>query len=409
MFNSFHIDGVNAFDENNYEIAKGFFLQAIDKNPEVAESYFYLGKCYFFCDEKQYAISSLKEFIELRQSNSDEVVDLLGPCYEVENMDTDALIKKFIELRQGNSDEVANVSYAFDLLGQCYETENMDTIALRCYEMATNIYPSGASAWNNMGLFCVKSALVDKKNNDELFKKAQIFIKKALEICSDNPVFLHSLASWYEQYIIEVLEREAEDKDGDAVQKNIASNFSYAIHYYRKALSVCHEQDLALRNIISSNLTECLAQYGHHLYENEDYKKAQETYLEALHLDPEHLIVINQIGMSFFKQDCFPEARQNFSSILEKTEDKQEIADAWLNIACTYRLEKEWTKAEEALNQAKRFAPEDSSIVEEEIKLNESKLAALLISTPQTLFGNSNNAPHGTGNKIVETSSFQLS
>ncbi|EHL32161.1 tetratricopeptide repeat protein [Legionella drancourtii] len=131
--------------------------------------------------------------------------------------------------------------------------------------------------------------------------------------------------------------------------------------------------------------------------------------INRIHLDPEHLIVINQIGMSFFKQDCFPEARQNFSSILEKTEDKQEIADAWLNIACTYRLEKEWTKAEEALNQAKRFAPEDSSIVEEEIKLNESKLAALLISTPQTLFGNSNNAPHGTRNKIVETSSFQLS
>ena len=81
-------------------------------------------------------------------------------------------------------------------------------------------------------------------------------------------------------------------EDEDAVQKNIASNFSYAIQYYRKALSVCHEQDVALKNIILSNLTECLAQYGHHLYKNEDYNKAQETYLEAIHLDPEHLIVI---------------------------------------------------------------------------------------------------------------------
>lgn len=38
MFNSFHIDGVKAFDANNYGIAKDFFHQAIDLNPEVAES-----------------------------------------------------------------------------------------------------------------------------------------------------------------------------------------------------------------------------------------------------------------------------------------------------------------------------------------------------------------------------------
>jgi tetratricopeptide (TPR) repeat protein len=376
MFNSFHTHGVKAFDENNYAIAKDFFLQAIEKNSEVAESYFYLGKCYFFCDEKQQAISPLKKFIELRQSNLDEV---------------------------------ANVSYAFDLLGQCYEAENKDTAALRCYETATKIYPSGASAWNNMGLFYIKSALhyleTDLSESAKLFKGALFFIKKALELCSENPVFLQSAASWYEQYI-EVLERAVEN--GDAVQKNIARNFSYAIQYYRKALSVCHEQDLALRNIILSNLTECLAQYGHHLYKNKDYENAQKTYLDAMDLDPEHLIIINQIGMSLFKQNCFPEARKYFSSILEKTEDKQEIADAWLNIACTYRLEKKWEKAEEALSQAKKFAPEDSSITEEEMKLNESKLAALLISTPQALFGSSNPDYQGTESKTAQESSFQF-
>jgi len=376
MFNSFHTDGVKAFDENNYGKAKDFFLQAIDVNPEVAESYLYLGKCFFFCDEKQQAISP---------------------------------VKKFIELRQSNSDEIANVSYAFDLLGQCYEAENNDTAALRCYDTATKIYPSGASAWNNMGLLYIKSALhyheTDLTNSDKLFKRALAFIKNALEICSDNPVFLQSAASWYEQYI-EVLERVVEGED--AVQKNIASNFNYAIQYYREALSVCHEQDFALRNIILSNLTECLAQYGHHLYKNKDYKNAQKTYLESLHLDPEHLIVINQIGMSLFKQDCFLEARKYFSSILEKTEDNQEVADAWLNIACTYRLEKKWENAEKALSQAKKFAPKDSSIAEEEMELIESKSAAVPISTPQTLLGSSNPDFQGTGSKTVQESSFQF-
>lgn len=376
MFNSFHIDGVKAFDENHYGIAKDFFLQAIVVNPEVAESHFYLGKCYFFCDTKQQAISPLKKFIELSQSNSDEV---------------------------------ANTSYAFDLLGQCYEAENKDTDALACYKTATTIYPSGASAWNNMGLFYIKSALhyleTDPVNGNELFKGALVFIKKALELSGDNPVILQTVAGWYEQYI-EVLEKVVEDED--AVKMNIASNFNYAIQYYRKALSVCHEQDITLRNIILSNLTECLAQYGHHLYKNKDYTNAQEIYLEAMHLDPEHLIVINQIGMSLFKQDCFPEARKYFSSILEKTEDNQEIADAWLNIACTYRLEKKWGNAEEALNQAQKFAPEDSSIAEEEIKLNESKSAALLISTPQTLFGSSNTDSQSAGSNAVQESGFQF-
>ncbi|MDP3268274.1 MAG: tetratricopeptide repeat protein [Legionella sp.] len=375
MVNSFHLDGVKAFNEHHYEIAKDSFLQAVDKNPELAESYFYLGKCYFFCNEMQLAISSLN---------------------------------KFIELKQNTSDEIANAYYAFDLLGQCYEAENNDAAALKCYETATEINPAGASAWHSIGLLYIKFALhdleTDLEQSNHFFKEAKTFLQKALEICSDHPVFLQSIASWYEQYI-EVLKRTFEDEN--AIQKKIAINFSDAIQYYRKALSGCHEQDLALRNIILSNLTECLAQYGHHWYKNNDYKKAQATYLEALHLDPEHLIVINQIGMSFFKQDCFFEARQYFYCILEKTEDKQEIADAWLNIACTHRLEKEWNKAGEALNKAKLLAPEDSFITEEEMKLNESKLATLLISAPQTLFGNSNTEPHDTGNKIVEKSIFQ--
>ncbi|MCW8409642.1 tetratricopeptide repeat protein [Legionella sp. PATHC035] len=358
MFNTFHSAGVKAFDQKNYGLAKDFFLQAINKNPEVAESYFYLGQCFFFGDKKQQAIPALK---------------------------------KFIELRQTNSDEVANVAYAFDLLGQCYETENRNSPALKCYETATKIYPSGASAWNNMGLFYMKSAQhyleADLTNSGRLFKGAYAFIKKALELCSNNPVFLHSLASWYEQYV-EVLGRVVEDEE--TVQKNIASSFNDAIDYYRKALSACSEQELALRNIILSNLTECLAQYGHHLYQNKEYRKAQETYLEALSLDPEHLVVMNQIGMALSKQEQYLEARHYFSSILLKTEDKQEIADAYLNIACTYRLEQEWDEAAKALSDAKKFAPEDASIADEEKKLNHAKSAALLTSTPQTLFGHSN-------------------
>ncbi|CAM2754934.1 photosystem I assembly protein Ycf3 [Legionella steigerwaltii] len=376
--------GVKAFNEGNYEKAKELFLRAIDKKQETPESYFYLGKCHFFCDEKQQAISPLKTYIKK--------------------------INKLIEVKQNNSDDVANLSYAFDVLGQCYEAENKGTAALTCYETATKIYLSCASAWNNMGLFYIKSAKSylekeDLMNAVNFFGRALVFIKKALELCSDNPVFLHGVASWYEQYI-EVLEKVI--GDDEAVQKKMTNNFSHALQYYLKALNACKEDDFVLKNIILGNYIECLAQYGHHMYKNEHYKEAQETYLKVIQFDPDHLPAINQMGMTLFKQNCFSEARKYFSSILEKTKDKQEIADAWLNIACTYRFEKEWYKAQEALNQAKTFSPEDSSITDEEKKLNESKAAAILISTPQILFGNSNSTAQGIENKPSQDTSFQF-
>ncbi|MFC3909035.1 hypothetical protein ACFORL_08110 [Legionella dresdenensis] len=65
MFNSFHLEGVEAFNKHEYQTAKTLFLQAIDKNPEDSESYLFLGKSYFFCDEKSEAIAHLKKYIEL--------------------------------------------------------------------------------------------------------------------------------------------------------------------------------------------------------------------------------------------------------------------------------------------------------------------------------------------------------
>ena len=362
MPNFFHLEGVKAFNAHDYQTAKTLFLQAIDKNSEEPESYLFLGKSYFFCDEKSEAIAHLK---------------------------------KYIEFNQHNPEEVTNVSYAFDLLGQCYEAENKNSAAITCYTTATEINPLAASAWHNLGLLYIKSAQhyleQDLTESFKLFQRAQTFLEKALKICTTNPMFLHSVAGWYEKYI-EALEKVTEDEE--AVQQNIDNNFNLAIQYYQNALTACREDDAALKNIITSNLTECLAQYGHHLYRAENFVKALELYLQAIELDPDYLGVINQIGMSFFKQNFFPEARRYFSDILNKTSDHQELADAWLNIACTHRLEKSWTDAEVALNKAKEYAPEDPAIFDEEQQLMDSKAqASLIAAASQTIFSNPNPVP----------------
>lgn len=96
MPNGLHLKGVDAFNKADYQTAKALLLQAIVEDPEEPESYLFLGKTCFFCDEKNEAIAHLEKYTKF------------------------------------NSDEVANVSYAFDLLGQCFEAENKDSEAIRC-------------------------------------------------------------------------------------------------------------------------------------------------------------------------------------------------------------------------------------------------------------------------------------
>ncbi|KTD41610.1 tetratricopeptide repeat protein [Legionella parisiensis] len=53
MFNLFHSQGIDAFNRSEYAQAKKLFLQAIAQNPEVPETYFFLGKACFLSDEKK--------------------------------------------------------------------------------------------------------------------------------------------------------------------------------------------------------------------------------------------------------------------------------------------------------------------------------------------------------------------
>lgn len=354
MPNSFHTEGVDAFKNNDYAQAKILLLQAIAANPEEAESYLYLGKAYFLADEKNAAIAPLI---------------------------------KYIKLNQHNAAEVANVSCAFDLLGQCYEAGNKDLAALRAYKIAIKVDRSCAAAWHNMGLLYIKSAQhyleQDLRNSSKLFYGAIIFLIKALALSRTNPQFLHSIASWHEKYV-EVLQEMVGAPE--AVQQHIKFNFNLALKYYQQALVACHADDVGLKNIIRSNLTECFAQYGHYLYGIKEYASAQQFYGQALRIDPAHLAAINQMGMSLFHQQRFMEARTYFADLLDKTAVQQGQADAWLNIACTHRLEKAWVEAKSALAKAKELAPEDDFILAEEKQLAASQLAAQLISTPQRMF-----------------------
>lgn len=376
MFHSFHLDAVKAFQKDDYKQAIVLFLQAIEKNPETPESYLYLGKAYFFNDEKKEAIVHLK---------------------------------KYIEFNQHNAEEAASLGYAFDLLGQCYEANNNDNAAITCYRHATKINPLAASTWHSLALLYIKSAQYyleqDLMNSFKLFRAAQDFLNKALAISNTNPMFLNTVAGWYKNYI-DALEKLTENEE--MVQKNIDNHFKLAVQYYEKALRACSEEDIGLKNLITENLTTCLAQFGDHLYMAEDFEKALEYYFYTIKLDPKRLGAINQIGMSLFKLNRFPEARKYFLDSIALVSETQDLADAWLNIACTYRMERSWSDAAAALSTAKSFAPEDPAIADEEKKLLEMKEQASLIVAPQIMFSHINQVSPSPLSTIKEDKTLQF-
>ncbi|WP_454783119.1 tetratricopeptide repeat protein [Legionella sp. WA2022007384] len=352
MVNSFHLQGVEALNNAKYIQAKNLFLKAIKLNPEAAETYFFLGKTCFLADEIQEAISYLQQFIKLTQETKEQ----------------------------------ENQSNAFDLLGQCYAADNKDEIAITCYLNAIECDPSCVSVRHNLGLLYMKLAQgylnINLQNCLTLLRHAQIALKSALELCNDNPMFLHSIASWYEQYI-ELLKKLSED---NSLEEMISKQFNHAIHYYLEAIAHCHQNDKLLHNGIIENLTECYAQFGHHLYNTQAYTEAQKLYTSALELDENHFTALNQLGMCLFKQGVYIEARTKFAAFFERTQDAQDKADALLNIACCYRLEKNWEKAEQSLDGARKLAPQDPEIDKENENLKQAKSQALLVVAEQAFF-----------------------
>lgn len=198
----------------------------------------------------------------------------------------------------------------------------------------------------------------------QAFTRAKENLSKALEFVADNPVFIHSVASWYEAFI-SALKRQNQDNS-----TGINECFKAAIFYYEKSLSLSNSKPLS--QIIITNLTECLAQFGHFYYRQGNYELALVEYQATLNTVPNHLIALNQAGMCYFKQGDFRQAIHYFTESLNYSTTNEDKADSLLNIACAYRKLGNFEKAMPFLNQAKSLSPEDEYIIEEEKSLREA-------------------------------------
>lgn len=276
---------------------------------------------------------------------------------------------------------------AHELLGLCYvndtsmaETEaEAEKEAETHFTLAITYSQSTASPYNNLGLLKISQAkrMATTYANYQacctLFETGLTCLRRGTAVLLDGeniPMFLHSLAIWYEEYA-QKLQEYIDNTDISIDESQITVKFEAALINYQKALEKCKEEDAVLKDAITSNYTECLAQYGHYWYKKADYDSATQYYAKAHELNPQHVTVIYQTGMCFSKKENFNQAEVLFRKILTISNiEPQDISDAWLNIAYCSRKQHLYTEAQEALEKAKvQDVRDDEAIANEETEL----------------------------------------
>ncbi|MDP3267929.1 MAG: tetratricopeptide repeat protein [Legionella sp.] len=80
---------------------------------------------------------------------------------------------------------------------------------------------------------------------------------------------------------------------------------------------------------------------------------------------------IDHLDVSLLNKDFFAIYRDYCTEIINETDNSQTLVAAWINLACSYRLEGLQQEAEEALKEAKKIAPENMDVVEEEARIQQ--------------------------------------
>lgn len=263
-------------------------------------------------------------------------------------------------------------------------TAKLQDEAKQRYNLSANNHSLSAKDWHHKGLILIDLIQHDllKINIQPLHEKLTL-INRWFSYETHNPssnlLLLDTIQHGYHQYNKQLITIYT------TIENKINNAYKSAIQYFHQAIHAYNEKGLVFKNTIKSDLIECLAQYGHYLYKNKFYEKAQKYYIQAIKLDPEHITALNQMGMCLSKRKSYNEARAYFEEIISRNSNPQEQADAWLNIAYTYRLQRNYPKSAKALRESQRLSPHDPAIKNEEKKLRKLVSSTAFASTRHIL------------------------
>lgn len=352
QIDEYYSEGRNALAMGDYEQAKNFFITVLAEPDSPHDCHFYLGKTYFFLDEHQLAIERLQQYLS-----------------ETSKAEPQALLE------------------TYNFLGHCYDAQNDGKRARFYYKLATSLDPANIAALHNLGLLYTKWAEIYLSNNTtrsfHYFVKAYESLKAALDIGDTQPACLNSLGMWHIKYIAFL---ESNFAEAEGMKALIENHLQSAVGYYRHAADNCLDESPALQYIIADNLLDSVIKYGDHHYQCKEYEEAKDCYLCALALNPEHVPALKGIGLSFYKQELYDPARNYFLTILQKTTDKEQCADAWLHMAYAHQQQKSWEPAVKALYEANKLTPNNKIILMAKEQLFLERSFDALVSATQAMF-----------------------
>ena len=143
---SFCGKGFKELLQENWSAALTYFQKAIEKNPDFADAWFYIGYCYHFLGRYEEAIESYKQAIRIKP-NFAEAHFNLGVAYGKLGRHQDAIesCKQAIRIKP-------DFAAAHYYLGLAYGNLGRYQDAIESYKQAIRIKPDYAEAHNNLGL-----------------------------------------------------------------------------------------------------------------------------------------------------------------------------------------------------------------------------------------------------------------
>ncbi|MDX1643602.1 MAG: tetratricopeptide repeat protein [Thermoanaerobaculia bacterium] len=274
--------GAAAYNEQNFEEARGYFQKALELNPDLVEARRVLTLTQFQMQDWQSAVDSVEQLIELEAD--DEAALMMGFDAATQLGDLDRAERYLEELLAGEPNaEIAARVYNFGVAE--LRAGNREAAAAR-FEKAIELAPELGAAYNGLATIYLE---------DEQYDRALEMADRLLEV---DPGNAEALGIRYEVY-----RRQGDEEKMEAALEELqASDPERIVDAYYKQ--------------------------GTLLFENGEAEEAVEAFQRVLRADPDHPRANYQLGRCYLSLNRLEEARTHLERFVELAPDDPEAPSA---------------------------------------------------------------------------------
>jgi tetratricopeptide (TPR) repeat protein len=278
--------GLLFFLSNDYHKALSYFERVIEKNPNYADAYFYIGYCKRKLGNYTEAVEAYKQAIRIKPDYADAYCDL-GVVYGELGRYTEAIeaFKQAIRVNPDYADAYYNLGVVYGELGRYAE-------AIEAFKQVIRIKPDYAEAYLNLGVAY-----------GELGRYAEAIeaYKQAIRVNPDYAKAYYNLGVAYRK-----LGRNTEAIE--AYKQAIRINPDYANAYY--------------------NLGVVYGELGR-------YTEAIEAFKQAIRVNPDYADAYYNLGVAYRKLGRNTEAIEAYKQAIRINPD---FAEAHYNLGIAYLI-----------------------------------------------------------------------